>query len=158
MKNFNVQIKIIYFVFFVYFSVTGPLKPFGNWDMLAYVGSAKGFLNSGMNIREDSLVDVKHYVSINQFQSFLQGSDYIETVATDDLAFKEQLQGYSVKSFYILLIALTSLLTGNISFSSVIVSSLSFFIIGTTLFFMRPESKKTSGYLPYIYFACYVSR
>jgi hypothetical protein len=157
MKKFNALIKIIYFVFFIYFSMTGPFKPFANWDMLAYVGSAKSLLNDSMNLREDSLVDVKNYVSVNQFQRFVQGNNYVETVASDDQAFQEQLPAYKLKTFYILLISLISLLIGNISFSSVIVSSISFFIIGNTLFLMKPNSIKLQNiYLIFILLVMYL--
>ena len=154
----NKSIKIIYLIFFSYFFISGPLKPIANWDMLAYVGSVNSYISGNNNLREKSLADVQNYVSPLQFQSFIKGSNYVETVANDDTAFNQQLPAYKLKPFYIFLTSIVSNIVGNVSMASVIVSSFGFLTIGFALFLMRPKDNFLQNiYLISVLLTLYIS-
>lgn len=129
----------LYFGFFAWFCITGPLNPIANYDMLPYVGSVLSYTDHKTELRKNSLVEVKKYVSAEQYNNFIVGSDYVETVAKDDKAFIEQLPGYRVKPLYILLTGILGKLVGNIALASVVISSAGFFVIGLALYLLRPK-------------------
>lgn len=145
----------LYFGFFSWFCIAGPLHPIANYDMLPYVGSVLSYTDD-TKVREHSLAEIKKYVSIEQYNTFISGSYYKEKVANDDRAFIEQLPGYRVKPLYILLIRFLGKAIENIPLASVIISSVGFFLIGIALFLLRPKGLFESLWLILIPFVLYI--
>lgn len=148
-------LHFLYFGFLSWFCITGPVNPIANYDMLPYVGSVLSY-TEGTNLRERSLAEIKKYVSIEQYNSFISGSYYKEKVANDDKAFIEQLPGYRVKPLYILLIGFLGKIIENIPLASVVISSAGFFLMGIALYLLKPKGVFESLWLILIPFVLYI--
>ncbi len=134
-----IPVKILYFAFFVWFCVTGPLRPLANWDILGYVGAVFSYTEQNSELRKRSLEEIKKYISAEQYKSITSGSYFRETVANDDRAFIEQIPAYSLKPLYVLLTGILGTIIGNIALASVLISSAGFFLMGTSLYLLRPR-------------------
>ena len=151
-------LHFLYFGFFSWFCITGPLNPMANYDMLPYVGSVLSYTNDKTELRKTSLAEIKKYVSDEQYKNFTIGSYYIQTVANDDKAFIEQLPGYRVKPLYIFLIGILGRIIGNIPLASVVISSIGFFTIGIALYLLRPKGLLEVFWLLLIPFILYLGQ
>ncbi len=129
----------MFFAFIAWHSLTGPMRPFGNWDMLAYVGAVLSYTEDINELRRRSLSEVKNYISEARYNDIISGSNFRKTVANDDQAFFDKLPAYQVKPLYVLLTRLVSKATGNIAMASVLISAMGFLLMGVSLYLLRPR-------------------
>jgi hypothetical protein len=75
-------------------------KPLHNWDMIAYIASAKSFEESNIKSLHSFTYDqLRHSVSEAEYQNLVRGN-YQHAISTDVSAFQEQLPFYQIRPVY----------------------------------------------------------
>lgn len=121
--------------------------PIANWDALPYTGLALRWDGtSDDQLRTYSLNEVR-LAFPDRYDGFVEGSDYVKTVATNDASFSAQLPFYTVKPLYIAGVFLLGKLEGNFGIATAHVSAIAFFIVGIVAAIARPKATPTPIWL-----------
>jgi hypothetical protein len=125
--------RILCFVVFAtivgVFTIHIVRHPAHNWDIVAYVGCVHALQHSDpVEIHRQTFADLRENVPENMFRSLTTGSDYVVTMASDPIAFHQQLPFYRVKLLYVGLLYLLTTIGFDASAATIAVSAGSFVI------------------------------
>jgi len=146
MRKINIQNEKVLIGYYLLFTVAivliGAIKPALNWDMLAYVASAKHFeINSPAELHSFVFTNLKDYVNPDKYLSLTDGgSQYRVDMATNPELFYQQLPFYEIRPIYTISILLISKLGLNIFTATYVVSLISV-VLGIFLLFFALKDK-----------------
>ena len=118
-------------------------KPIMNWDMLAYVGSAKAWETSDpAQIHAHTYDDLQHYLSKEEYLALTADSPYRQNMQDDPRGFAQALPWYQVRVTYTSLIHALEKLGMNPYFASHLIPALAI-LAGIFVFYLAFRDRIT---------------
>jgi hypothetical protein len=144
------RIIILYYLAFSLFVLAiSCIKPAFNWDVIAYVASAKAFETADIQkIHSFTYEHVRKVLPPSQFKELVNANDdYCSTMEKDAAAFYEQLPFYRIRLLYVIIVFLLYKAGLDIVFATYFVSGISVFIAIWVILLICMELRLASPYM-----------
>ena len=132
----NKLISIVFVLLLLGITILYGSKPEYNWDTIPYMASTLKIDNSNSKqIHKQVYNIVRTELTEEDFKRLTSGNEYRKQMEINTVAFMEQIPFYNIKFVYVYLIYFFYIIGFSLSFSTVLPSIISIFLIGLLLLF-----------------------